>query len=88
MLLSQLAKIPSHPEHGCKPVGDVCLNELRDPGQIPALIADIKANGIKEPLIVDEMESGERIFGNGHHRFFAARELGLKEVPVTIRHAE
>jgi hypothetical protein len=45
------------------------------------LKADIAENGIKEPIRYVE-NGGQKYIVDGHHRLRAARELGLKEVPV------
>jgi hypothetical protein len=40
---------------------------------------DIRENGIQEPVEVDTVN---HIYGQGHHRYVAARSLRLKEIPV------
>jgi len=46
--------------------------------QMVDLIADISANGVKEPVLLgDDL----RVW-DGHHRICAAIELGLDEVPI------
>jgi len=45
------------------------------------LKADIKANGIQEPIKVVE-HNGQQFVVDGHHRLRAAKELGLKDVPI------
>ena len=45
------------------------------------LKADIAKNGIKEPIKFVE-HNGKRYVVDGHHRLRAAKELGLKDVPV------
>ena len=47
------------------------------------LLASIKANGIKVPIMVVARGNGYEIVG-GRHRFQAALELGLKTVPISI----
>ena len=46
-----------------------------------ALVRDIKANGMQQPIQFVE-HNGTRYVVNGHHRLAAAKRLGLKEVPV------
>lgn len=46
--------------------------------QMADLIADISANGIKEPVLLGD---DGRVW-DGHHRICAAMELGLDEVPI------
>jgi RHS repeat-associated protein len=45
------------------------------------LKANIKANGIHEPIKFVE-HNGKRYVVDGHHRLRAAKELGMKDVPV------
>ncbi|MGK6353569.1 RHS repeat-associated core domain-containing protein [Parapedobacter sp. DT-150] len=45
------------------------------------LKADIKLNGIKEPIKFVE-HNGKNYVVDGHHRLRAAKELGIQEVPV------
>ncbi|MNR27347.1 ParB-like nuclease domain protein [compost metagenome] len=45
------------------------------------LKADIKANGINEPIKVVEYK-GRNYVVDGHHRLRAAKELGIKSVPI------
>lgn len=47
------------------------------PVQQQELNADIKANGIREPV---ERGSGNTL-KNGHHRYYAARENGITSMP-------
>jgi hypothetical protein len=46
----------------------------------------IRANGIQKPLKIQQLRgetgSGVTELGNGHHRWVAARTLGLDKVPV------
>ena len=46
-----------------------------------ALKADIRANGIKEPIKYIE-HGGKKYIVDGHHRLRAAEELGIKDVPA------
>lgn len=55
------------------------LSERKD------LIADIKQNGIKEPIIVQyDKESDSYFVKNGNNRAQIAKDLGLKEVPTIV----
>lgn len=47
------------------------------------LVADIRANGIKEPVVVTVSENGEATTFEGSHRVTAAREAG-RSVPVIV----
>lgn len=47
------------------------------------LVADIKKRGFREPIILQEYK-GKLIGFNGIHRYFAAKTLGYKNVPVKI----
>lgn len=47
------------------------------------LAEDIKANGFKEPLILDfNPYNGQLKIAEGNHRLAVAKKLGLKQVPV------
>ena len=48
-----------------------------------ALLSDLKANGIREPIKCVEYE-GQLYVVDGHHRLLLAKRLGLTEVPVEI----
>jgi SAM-dependent methyltransferase len=48
-----------------------------------ALMMDIKKRGFREPLILQEYK-GELLGFNGIHRYFIAKTLGYKNVPVKI----
>ena len=54
---------------------------------IDKLKEDIKKNGFKEPIVIiyDKFSGGgEASIIEGNHRYIAAKELGLKEIPVTF----
>jgi ParB-like chromosome segregation protein Spo0J len=53
---------------------------LLDPGRVSELAEDIRRNGVQHPLLVD----GD-LLRDGHHRYAAAREAGLDELPYTRR---
>lgn len=83
--IEELSLLASHPEYGCRPVGELLFADLREPGQMPSLLESIARDGIQKPLVIDEHESGEQILADGHHRATAAIYLGLETVPVIIR---
>lgn len=55
----------------------------RSQEQINSLLEDIKENGIKKPIELIKNSNGEIIINDGNHRLAIAKELGLKEIPVT-----
>lgn len=71
-----LELLKAHPENEkyFNPLNDEMFLRLKN---------DIVQNGIHDALIVTEQnEKGERVILSGHNRFRAARELGLKTVPI------
>jgi len=74
-----VSKLKEHPEN------KRLFNPLEG-ADYERLKSDIKKNGIHDSLIVTEEEkSGIRIVLAGYNRFKAARELGLKNVPVLVK---
>jgi ParB family transcriptional regulator, chromosome partitioning protein len=72
----RLASLKSHPNNPRQHIGDV--TELAD---------SIKAHGVLEPLIaVKQGELGDYLVIAGHRRLAAAKQAGLKNVPVLVRH--
>ena len=66
-------------------IGDSAMTNSRE--VIDKLKIDIRKNGFKEPIIVlyDKFSNGgEATIIEGNHRFVVAKELGLKEIPVTF----
>lgn len=55
----------------------------RNSPKIQALAEDIRKNGIKRRLQVEDSPKG-MFLGDGHHRLIAAQEAGLTRVPVRI----
>lgn len=51
----------------------------------PDFVEDIKNNGILLPIALKQMEDGRYVLDDGLHRYTAACEIGLKEVPCIIR---
>ena len=56
-----------------------------DPERMEALAASIREVGILQPLVVRPSQDGTYVLVAGERRFRAAREVGLREVPVVIR---
>jgi ParB family transcriptional regulator, chromosome partitioning protein len=54
---------------------------------IRELAESIKQKGILQPLVVREVDGGFQLIA-GERRYRAAQELGLEQVPVTIRQAD
>jgi ParB/RepB/Spo0J family partition protein len=56
-----------------------------EPKKLSELETSIKANGILNPLVVEETNKTDNyLLVDGERRYRAAKHLGLKEVPVTI----
>ncbi|MEN2436658.1 RHS repeat-associated core domain-containing protein [Weeksellaceae bacterium A-14] len=49
--------------------------------QMQALVNDVAANGVKEPIKYVEF-NGQKFIVDGHHRYFSAQKAGLQSVPV------
>ena len=56
-----------------------------NPEAISELAESIKSQGIIQPLIVEEIVPGKYSIIAGERRFRAAKEAGIKEVPVIVR---
>lgn len=56
------------------------------PEQLAELMDSIREHGIIQPLIVRSVNGKMELIA-GERRFRASRELGLKEVPIIVRHA-
>jgi ParB family chromosome partitioning protein len=54
--------------------------------KMKGLVESIKQHGILEPLLVRPLDTGGYELVAGERRYKAAKEVGLSEVPVTIRH--
>lgn len=73
--VSELSKIQDQP-------GRVKSIQNNERIGLDIIKSDIKKNGLKEPIIVRKTPQGEISIEDGHHRLAAARELGIKEIPV------
>ncbi|MCX6080068.1 MAG: tetratricopeptide repeat protein [Chloroflexi bacterium] len=64
-------------------------SQPRDLGDIEDLVGSIRMYGIIQPLIVcpGRNEPGKYLLIAGRRRLEAARKIGLKDVPVIVRHA-
>lgn len=56
-----------------------------DPEKLEQLAESIKAHGIIEPLLVRPLEAGRYELVAGERRYRAAKNIGLAEVPITVR---
>jgi ParB family transcriptional regulator, chromosome partitioning protein len=56
-----------------------------DTDKLAQLVESIKAHGIIEPLLVRPLEAGHYELVAGERRYRAAKEIGLNEVPITVR---
>jgi hypothetical protein len=59
-----------------------------DPDVQSALTRDISERGITEPIEVHASRGMLTRIYNGHHRYQAARDLGMKTVPVKLNTRE
>jgi ParB family transcriptional regulator, chromosome partitioning protein len=55
-----------------------------DPEKLAQLTQSVKEHGILEPLLVRPLKDGYELIA-GERRYRAAKEVGLKEVPVVVR---
>lgn len=56
-----------------------------DFAHLDELTADIKANGFKDPIILDyDPQHGLGLLGEGNHRLAVAQRLGLDNVPMRV----
>lgn len=58
--------------------------KVQDNEEMAALSESIRENGILSPLIVRPTEENQYEIISGHRRLYAARKVGLTEVPVLI----
>lgn len=60
-------------------------HQMYGPGYFRRLRDSIQEEGIRERLIIDyDPVREEALLTEGHHRLLVARELGIKEVPVSV----
>jgi ParB/RepB/Spo0J family partition protein len=52
------------------------------PERYAELLKSVRKHGVKTPIQVRRIEDGEHFLEEGHHRVVAAREAGLKTIPV------
>jgi len=71
-----------------KHAGKILTSELKpthyltkSASEMQKLVDDIRENGIRETIKYVE-DDGAKYIVDGHHRYFAALKIGLKEVPV------
>lgn len=77
-LIVKIEDLVPFKDHPYKVIEDDSMNELAE---------SIKAHGILNPLIIRPLEEndGKYEIVSGHRRFFAAKKLGMKKVPCTVR---
>ena len=67
------------------PTSKIKITEQPSLSERKDLVEDIKANGIKEPIVVEyDKESDTYYVKNGNNRAAIAKELGITEVPTII----
>jgi len=59
-----------------------------DPVEQRKLEHSIKQRGILQPVLVDPRDDGEYVLVDGHRRIEAAAQLGLMEIPISIRSSQ
>ncbi len=62
----------------------VPMRTARDPQKFAELVADVRANGIRQPVIVTQEGDHYRVVA-GETRWLAAQEAGLATVPCMVR---
>jgi hypothetical protein len=50
----------------------------------PELIEDIRKNGLKNPITLNQDANGNFAVGDGHHRYIAAQRLGFTHIPAIV----
>lgn len=56
-----------------------------DPERYSALVTAIKEEGFLQPILVTLEANGRYRIEDGHHRWWAARQLGLTEVSIVVK---
>lgn len=59
-----------------------------DDERFALLVEAIRAEGFLQPILVTPTADGRFRIEDGHHRWLAAREVGLKSVPAVVLHAD
>jgi ParB/RepB/Spo0J family partition protein len=59
-----------------------------DPVEQRKLEHSIEQRGILQPVLVDPRDDGEYVLVDGHRRIEAAAQLGLMEIPISIRSSQ
>ena len=95
-LSSLLPDLPSAAVDGPR-VRQIPIEELRpnrlqprktfDPGKLQELVASVRANGILQPVLVQESDGGFELIA-GERRYRAACMAGLKAVPAIVQTVE
>ena len=83
---AQGLRTPSYPEYPGFYSDDISSLQPTHPltvsrNKFQGLVDNIKINGIREPIKYVEV-NGAKYIVNGHHRYFAAKGLGIMRVPV------
>jgi len=63
------------------------VTSVWDEESLQEFVDSVKADGILEPIVVQEV-NGDLYLVDGLHRMLAAQKLGLKRVPVVVRDGE
>ena len=71
-------------------IASICLPTSQprryfDPDKQSQLVASVKEHGIIEPLLVRPLPDGKYELVAGERRYRAAREIGLKTIPIVVR---
>jgi len=87
---SKLAEDTSNNESLAIPLAQIVLPKQQprryfDLEKMEQLVQSIQTYGVLEPLLVRPLSSGKHELVAGERRYRAAKEAGLKEVPVVIR---
>jgi ParB/RepB/Spo0J family partition protein len=91
MANSQTAAAAPAPSVNTVPLARIVIEEGFNPrteiapGEQRRLEHSIEQRGILQPVLVDPREDGDYVLVDGHRRIQAAAELGLLEIPISIR---
>ncbi len=78
------AGCPGIPAERIRPFRDYPFR-ITDDDRMHELVEDIMMNGMLTPVIVRETEEDGYEMISGHRRLFAAKQIGLTEIPAVIR---